>query len=137
MFMSMTWKDVQSIVIKYAYQYVCQIEAVWPEQESLEDPMIKQKIDEFCLPLKNKLNVRVSLKSLADNPGFFVLMLFHILTVFEREHQYHQAFDVRRIPLPKLFNVFPSPTSHWRSVTLYINEISAFLQGQALPSEKI
>ncbi|KAI8083225.1 uncharacterized protein B0P05DRAFT_536577 [Gilbertella persicaria] len=49
--------------------------------------MIKRRIDELCLPLKNKLDARVSIKSLADNPGFFVPLLFHILAVFEREHQ--------------------------------------------------
>ncbi|KAI8053183.1 uncharacterized protein B0P05DRAFT_575543 [Gilbertella persicaria] len=133
MFVSMAPKDVDDIVIKYGYQYVCQGEAVWPEQKSLEDPMVKRRIDELCLPLKNKLNARVSIKSLADNPGSFFPLLFHILAVFEREHQSHKAFDVRRLPLPRLFNVFPSSSCHWRSVIISVNALAAFLPGEPLP----
>ncbi|KAI8047943.1 uncharacterized protein B0P05DRAFT_576127 [Gilbertella persicaria] len=133
MFVSMAPKDVDDIVTEYGYQYVCQGEAVWPEQKSLEDPMIKRRIDELCLPLKNKLDARVSIKSLADNPGFFVPLLFHILAVFEREHQSHKAFDVRRLLLPRLFNVFPSPSCHWRSVIISVDALAAFLPGQPLP----
>ncbi|KAI8076391.1 uncharacterized protein B0P05DRAFT_137620 [Gilbertella persicaria] len=133
MFVPMAPKDVDDIVIKYGYQYVCQGEAVWPEQKSLEDPMIKRRIDELCPPLKNKLDARVSMKSLADNPGFFVPLLFHILAVFEREHQSHKAFDVRRLPLPRLFNIFASPSCHWRSVIISVNALAAFLPGEPLP----
>ncbi|KAI8047825.1 uncharacterized protein B0P05DRAFT_576174 [Gilbertella persicaria] len=133
MFVSMAPKDLDDIAIKYGYQYVCQGEAVWSEQKSFEDPMIKRRIDELCLPLKNKLDARVSIKSLAGNPGFFVPLLFHILAVFEREHQSHKAFDVRRLPLPRLFNVFPSPSCHWRSVTISVNALAAFLPGEPLP----
>ncbi|KAI8094995.1 uncharacterized protein B0P05DRAFT_502906 [Gilbertella persicaria] len=95
--------------------------------------MIKRRIDELCLPLKNKLDARVSIKSLADNPGSFIPLLFHILAVFEREHQSHKAFDVRRLPLPRLFNVFPSLSCHWRSVTISVNALAAFLPGEPLP----
>ncbi|KAI9473846.1 MAG: hypothetical protein EXX96DRAFT_320842 [Benjaminiella poitrasii] len=46
---------------------------------------------------------------------------------------YSTLYDVRRLSLPRLSSVLPSPTYHWRFITISANALSAFLPGQSLP----
>ena len=125
--------DVHNIAVKYCYQYICQGDPVWPESNTIKGDTVRQEVDQFCQPLKEILNIEATLKTLSGSPGKFVPLLMHLLSDIESEHNNHCKYDVRRLPLPRRFSVFPAPSLHWRSITLSINALSAFLPGEKLP----
>lgn len=126
-------KDVHDIAVKYCYQFICQGDPVWPANNAINDDIIRQRVVQLCQPLRDILNTRVTLKTLSEAPGRFTPLLTHLLSAFESEHNSHCEYDVRRLPLPRRFSVFPTPSLHWRSITLSVNALSAFLPGEKLP----
>jgi hypothetical protein len=88
---------------------VCQGTPVWPKNIRL--PGGKQtKIKEVCTPLSTHVDVQVTLKSLFASPGKFVRSLAYTLSEHEKEHLAHNPYNVRRLPLPRLFTISPSPS---------------------------
>ncbi|KAI9476183.1 MAG: hypothetical protein EXX96DRAFT_450668, partial [Benjaminiella poitrasii] len=58
---------VNDIAVKYCYQFICQEEPSWPNDETLTENM-KKRFTGFYLPLKDKLNSKVTLSSLSQSP---------------------------------------------------------------------
>ena len=67
------------------------------------------------------------MKELSADPGHFVPFLFLINKHMEQERIEHKPFDVRRLPLPKLFSVLPAANTKWRFITLNVNALSSFV----------
>ncbi|KAI7903269.1 uncharacterized protein BX663DRAFT_433818, partial [Cokeromyces recurvatus] len=133
MFVSMNRNDVHNIAVKYCYQYICQGNPVWPTSETVNDDTTRQKVVQFCQPLRDILNTKVTMKTLSESPGRFTPLLIHLLSIIESEHDNHYEYDVRRLSLPRRFSLLPTPSLHWRSITLSVNALSAFLPREKLP----
>lgn len=116
---------ISSLSHNYCYQFICQGDPVWPENNLVNDE-VKAVVESICVPLRQMLNRKVTLRELARSPSTFVKFLLHINTQIEREIKLHNAYDVRRPPLPKLLNVLSSPTTHWRFITISMNALSSF-----------
>ncbi|KAG0777239.1 hypothetical protein G6F22_012011 [Rhizopus arrhizus] len=118
-------------IVSYVYQYVCQGVSVWP-QGSVFTEERKQIVDETFLLLKNMIPTRMTLTTLSESPNSFVPCLLNILSEYEIEHNNHKAYDVRRLPLPRLFSLSPTPGMHWRFVNISANALAPFIK-EALP----
>jgi hypothetical protein len=70
---------------------------------------------------------------LSVDPGYFIPFLLSLNDELEKEHIDHKPYDVRRLPLPRRFQVLPNPSAHWRFVTLSVNVLSSFCVKQSLP----
>lgn len=87
---------------------------------------MKAAVHDMCIPWKQELDEQVTLKNLAKNPSKFLPFLLYLNTELEWEIEEHRAYDVRRLPLPKLLSVLPKPSTHWRSITISVNALSCF-----------
>ena len=119
-------RDVAVIAEKYCYQFVCGGNPVWRNSCSLTEEH-KEQVKSICLPLKELLPMEVTLVTLSKHTQRFVPLLSHILSYFEAEHAGSNPDDTARLPLPGLFGLFPNPSMHFRSITMNINAICAFL----------
>ena len=124
----MAFKRIHDISVHYAYQFICGGTPTWPNTVSDLGEEEKKLVTSFCLPLKNLVPERVTLINLSKNPEKFIPVLSHILSEYEVEHKNHHSFDVRRLPLPRLFGLFPTPSLHFRSITMSAPTLSAFLK---------
>ncbi|KAG1061342.1 hypothetical protein G6F41_012281 [Rhizopus arrhizus] len=118
-------------IVPYVYQRVCQGVPVWPQGPVFTKER-KQIVDETFLPLKNRIPTRVTLTTLSGSPNSFVPCLLNILSEYEIEHNNHKAYDVRRLPLPRLFSLSPTPGMHWRFVNISANALAPFIK-ETLP----
>lgn len=123
--------QVKLIVKEYCYQYVCRGEPKWPTGVALSDDL-KLKIRNECDPLRDHTTESVSLKSLSASPGNYICCFSHILSAYEEEHRNHSPFDVRRLPLPRLFSISPKPSCRCRFVNISVNALSCFVK-ESLP----
>ncbi|KAG0825657.1 hypothetical protein G6F18_010297 [Rhizopus arrhizus] len=121
-------------IVSYVYQYVCQGVSVWP-QGSVFTEERKQIVDETFLLLKNMIPTRMTLTTLSESPNSFVPCLLNILSEYEIEHNNHKAYDVRRLPLPRLFSLSPTPGMHWSMDDLTPNENNKILFGNTIKSD--
>ena len=71
--------------------------------------------------------MEVTLVTLSKHTQSFVLLLSHMLSYFEAEHVGRNPYHAARIPLARLSGLFPNPSMHFRSITMNINAICAFL----------
>ncbi|KAG0787722.1 hypothetical protein G6F19_007506 [Rhizopus arrhizus] len=129
----MNRSDVVKIV-PYVYQYVCQGVSVWPQGLVFTEER-KQIVDETFLSLKNMIPTRVTLTTLSEPPDSFVPCLLNILSEYEIEHKNHKVYDVRRLPLPKLFSLSPTLGMHWSMDDLTPNENNKILFGNTIKSD--
>ncbi|KAG0875676.1 hypothetical protein G6F15_010288 [Rhizopus arrhizus] len=74
------------------------------------------------------IQTRVTLTTLPGSPNSFVPCLLNILSEYEIEHNNHKAYDVRRLPLPRLFSLSPTPGMHWRFVNISANALALFIK---------
>jgi len=116
---------VAKVAKEFCYQMVCQGNPVWPKSIQLSEGE-QSRIKEVCMPLSTHIDVQVTLKSLSASPGKFVRSLAYILSEYEREHLAHNPYDVRRLPLPRLFTISPSPSFRWEFVTISTNSLCCF-----------
>ncbi|KAG0876370.1 hypothetical protein G6F15_010113 [Rhizopus arrhizus] len=121
-------------IVPYVYQHVCQGISVWPQGPVFTKER-KQIVDETFLPLKNMIPTRVTLTTLSGSPNSFVPCLLNILSEYEIEHNNHKAYDVRRLPLPRLFSLSPTPGMHWSMDDLTPNENNKILFGNTIKSD--
>ncbi|KAI9483863.1 MAG: hypothetical protein EXX96DRAFT_477245, partial [Benjaminiella poitrasii] len=134
MFVTIERKVINDIAEKYCYQLICQGTPEWPNTTNdLNIQDIRQRITNFCLPLKDLLNIRATLVTLSQSPDKTIPLLLFLLAELEQDHRNSTPYDVRRLPLPRLSSVLPSPTYHWRLITISANALNAFLPGQSLP----
>ncbi|KAI8979512.1 hypothetical protein BDF20DRAFT_940138, partial [Mycotypha africana] len=126
MFVSMKKADAVEISKAYCYQVICKGEPNWPDRIMLskED---KSKIEMLCKSFEKLITEKVTLLSLSSDPAKFTKALWHILSSYEKEHDEHAAYDVRRLPLPKRFFPFPLPSLHWRFISISINSLLPFM----------
>lgn len=121
---------------KYCYQYVCQGEPSWPKivlTAGVTEEMLINRIEQECEPIRALINQRVTLATLSSSPEKAYKCLEYILNQYENEHSHFQPFHVRRLPLPRLFTILPTPSLHWRYITISANALSAFTKNR-LPS---
>ncbi|PHZ17691.1 uncharacterized protein RHIMIDRAFT_10973 [Rhizopus microsporus ATCC 52813] len=123
----MAYQDVKKIAYDYCYQSVCKGEPKWP-QGAIFTQETKAAVDEACLPSQQLITTRVTLKELSASPSTFLPCILYILSKYEEEHKEHHAYDVRRLPLPRLFSVLPNPSLHWRFINISANSLSAFVK---------
>ena len=116
---------VAKIAKEFCYQMVCQGDPVWPKNIQLSEGE-QSKIKEVCTPLSTHVDVQVTLKPLSASPGKFVRYLAYILFEYEREDLAHNPYDVRRLPLPRLFTISPSPSFRWKFVPISVNFLCCF-----------
>jgi hypothetical protein len=123
---------VKKIAKDYCYQYVCQGDPRWPDDltlpEGLSEDSMKNYVDQECDPIRALIVQRVTLVNLSSAPEKAYKCLEYILNQYEDEHELHHAFDVRRLPIPRLFSILPKPAVHWRSVTISANALSVFVK---------
>ncbi len=124
--------DVTKIVT-YVYQYVCQGDPVWPQGFVFTEEK-KQIVDKTFLPLKELIPTRVTLATLSQSPNEFIPCLSKIVSEYEIEHKSHKAYDVRRLPLPRLFSLSPTPGMHWRFVNISASALAPFIK-ETLPRD--
>ncbi|KAG1307128.1 hypothetical protein G6F64_007054 [Rhizopus arrhizus] len=74
------------------------------------------------------IQTRVTLTTLPGSPNSFVPCLLNILSEYEIEHNNHKAYDVRRLPLSRLFSLSPTPGMHWRFVNISANALALFIK---------
>ncbi|KAG2203207.1 hypothetical protein INT46_008991 [Mucor plumbeus] len=122
---TMSPDHVAKVAKEFCYQMVCQGNPVWPKSIQLSEGE-QSRIKEVCMPLSTHIDVQVTLKSLSASPGKFVRFLAYILSEYEREHLAHNPYDVRRLPLPRLFTISPSPSFRWKFVTISTNSLCCF-----------
>ncbi|KAG2202838.1 hypothetical protein INT46_000497 [Mucor plumbeus] len=130
-YMSMKPDQVKLIVKEYCYQYVCRGEPKWPASVTLSDDL-KLRIRNGCDSLRNHTTESISLKSLSASPGNYIRCFSYILSAYEEEHRNHSPFDVRRLPLPRLFSISPKPSCRCRFVNASVNALSCFVK-ESLP----
>ena len=118
-------------IVPYVYQKVCQGDPVWPQGPIFTEEK-KRVVDEIFLPLKNTIPSRVTLATLSEYPNIFLPCLLNIISEYEIEHKNHKAYDVRRLPLPRLFSLSPTPDIHWRFVNISANALAPFIK-ESLP----
>ncbi|KAG2202343.1 hypothetical protein INT46_004668 [Mucor plumbeus] len=124
-FMTMSPDHVAKIAKEFCYQMVYQGNPVWPKNIQLSEGE-QSRIKEACIPLSTHIDVQVTLKSLSASPEKFVRSLAYILPEYEREHLAHNPYDVRRLSLPRLFTISPSPSFRWKFVTIIVNSLCCF-----------
>ncbi|KAG2191846.1 hypothetical protein INT46_010558 [Mucor plumbeus] len=130
-YMSMKPDQVKLIVKEYCYQYVCRGEPKWPAGVALSDDL-KSRIRNGCDSLSNHTTESTSLKSLSASPVNYIRCFSYILLAYEEEHRSHSPFDVRRLPLARLFNISPKPSCRCRFVNVSVNALSCFVK-ESLP----
>ncbi|KAG2202159.1 hypothetical protein INT46_005797 [Mucor plumbeus] len=96
---------------------VCQRYPVWPKNIQLSKGE-QSRIKEVCTSLSTHIGVQVVLKSSSASLGKFVCSLDYILSEYEREHLAHNPYDIRRLPLSRIFAISPLPFFHWKFVKL-------------------
>lgn len=119
-------RDIREIAERYCYQLVCGDNPTWENSWLLTEEH-KEKIDGICLPMKERLPMEATLVTLSKHTEKFVPLLADILSYYEMEHALRKPYDVSRLPLPRLFGLIPNPSAHFRSITMNINAICAFL----------
>lgn len=128
----MSPSNIKSIVKDYCYQYVCQGEPKWPNNitlpENLIEDAMKNTVKQECDPVKALIDNKVILITLSSTPEKLYKCLEFILNRYEDEHLRYHPTDIRRRPLPKLFNILPKPATHWHSVTISVNALSSFVK---------
>lgn len=128
--------SIKLISKEYCYQYVCQGDPKWPNKislpEGLTTDLLKNTVEQECKTMKNLINHRVTLISMSAAPEKVYKCLEYILKQYEQDHDQYHPFDVRRLPLPRLFSILPSPRLHWRSITISVNALSSFVK-ETLP----
>lgn len=125
-------ETLRIIVKDYCYQYVCQGEPIWPNNVALSanltEDMLRDRVNQECEPVRVLINQRISLITLSSAPERAYKCLEYILNQYEDEHSQHHLFDVRRLPLPRLFTILPKPSVRWRFVTISANALSVFVR---------
>lgn len=123
---------IRKIAKDYGYQSICFGEPRWPTDmnlpENTKEITLREAVDKECGKLRSMIGQRVTLASLSATPTMVYRCLAHILRKYEKDHALHKPYDVRRLPIPRLFSLFPSPTIHWRSVTISTNALSCFVR---------
>ncbi|KAL0077305.1 hypothetical protein F4703DRAFT_1919845, partial [Phycomyces blakesleeanus] len=119
--------DVHNIAVRYCYQFICQGDPVLPENSTINDDIIRQKFVGLCQLLRDILDNRVILKTLSEAPGRFTHLQPCLFSLIESKHNSHCEYDVKRLPLPQIFSVFPTLSLHRRSLTLSVNTLSVSL----------
>ncbi|KAG1047748.1 hypothetical protein G6F43_009818 [Rhizopus delemar] len=114
-------------IVPYVYQYICQGVSVWPQGPAFTEER-KRIVDETFLPLKHLIPTRVTLTSLSESPNNFIPCLLSILSEYEIEHSNHRAYDVRRLPLPRLFSLSPTPGMYWRFINISASALASFIK---------
>ncbi|KAI9481117.1 MAG: hypothetical protein EXX96DRAFT_607877 [Benjaminiella poitrasii] len=127
-------KVINDIAEKYCYQLICQGTSEWTNTANdLNIQDIRQRIISFCLPLRDLPNIRATLVTLFQSPDKTIPLLLFLLAELEQDYKNSTPYDVRRLLLPRLSSMLPSPTYHWRFITISANALSAFLPRQSLP----
>ncbi|KAI8982220.1 hypothetical protein BDF20DRAFT_817930, partial [Mycotypha africana] len=126
MFVNMKKVDAAKISEAYCYQVICKGGPKWLDKIILNNED-KSKIEMLCKSFEKLVTEKVTLLSLSSDPTKFIKALWHIQSSYEKEHDEHAAYDVRRLPLPKRFFPFPLPSLHWRFITISINSLVPFL----------
>ncbi|KAL0082939.1 hypothetical protein J3Q64DRAFT_1700257 [Phycomyces blakesleeanus] len=85
--------------LKYCYQFVCGVSPKWENCHSLSEDL-KEQIKDICLPLKGLLPMEATLVTLSEQT---------------------------RLPLPRLYDLYPNPSMHVRSIAISINGIRILL----------
>lgn len=119
---------INDICVDYGYQLICGGDPKWPSTASDLGEQDKDRINELCLSCKNQLPGKATLLTLSKEPEKFIPLLSRILSEYEEEHKNHKSYDVRRLSLPRLFGLFPSPSLHFRSITMSAKAVSSFLK---------
>ncbi|OAD77845.1 hypothetical protein PHYBLDRAFT_164735 [Phycomyces blakesleeanus NRRL 1555(-)] len=70
----------------------------------------------------------VTLLILLSAPENVYKCLEYILNQYEGKHELNYAFDIRRLPIPRLFSILLNHLMHWRSVVYSVNSLSAFVK---------
>lgn len=116
----------------YCYQYICRGEPVWPANivvpPNYTEEMLKAGVDRECQRFQTLIGEKVTLHTLSKDPQIVYRCLEHILNQYEDEHSRHSSFDVRRLPLPRLFTLLPKPSVRWRFVTISANALCCFVK---------
>lgn len=73
-----------------------------------------------CELVRVLINQRISLTTLSSAPKRAYKCLEYILNQYKDEHSQHHLFDVRRLPLPRLFTILPKPSVHLNHSGIYI-----------------
>lgn len=60
-------KFISDVTIKYFYRFICQEKTIYTNGKVLTGN-VKAQIIDFCLSLKEKLNLRVKLSNLSEPP---------------------------------------------------------------------
>ena len=127
---------LKDIAKNYCYQYICLGEPRWPRDIALPtdvtEEMLQDIVNHECETLRVLINQMVSLATLSAAPQIAYKCLEHILNYYEDEHSQHKPFDVRRLPIPRLFIILPKPSVHWRFVTISANALTCFVR-RSLP----
>ncbi|KAI8987275.1 hypothetical protein BDF20DRAFT_255001 [Mycotypha africana] len=124
-FSSLPSSLIREVVNLFCYQEIVGGEPSWPASIHLTEE-VKSNIIAFCQPWKQRMGKRINLTTLSVNPGCFVPFLFLINDELEKEHAAHKSYDVRRLPLPRLFSVLPTASIRWRFVTVSVSALSCF-----------
>ncbi|KAI8984673.1 hypothetical protein BDF20DRAFT_911748 [Mycotypha africana] len=125
-FVNMKKADAEEVAESYCYQKICKGEPEWPEKIELSS-LDKSKIETLCNCFEKLVKEKVTLLSLAANPANFARPLWYMLSVYEQEHAEHAPYDVRRLPLPRRFFPFPTPSTRWQFITISINVLNPFV----------
>ncbi|KAI8987530.1 hypothetical protein BDF20DRAFT_850760 [Mycotypha africana] len=118
--------DVQRIVQLYCYQSVCHGHPHWPENLELA-AVDKNRIELLCKQFEEFIPGEVTLVSLSAAPAKFVNALWNIQFTYEQEHIQHKPYDVRVLPLPQRFFLFPTPSLKWRFIAISLNALTPFM----------
>ncbi|KAI8975378.1 hypothetical protein BDF20DRAFT_822963 [Mycotypha africana] len=102
--------DAEEVAESYCYQKICKSELEWPEKIELSS-LDKSKIETLCNSFDKLVTEKVTLLSLATDPANFAKPLWYILSVYEQEHAEHAPYDLHRLPLPRRFFPFPTPST--------------------------
>ena len=106
---------------------------MWPQGPVFTEER-EQIVGETFLSLRNILPTRVTLTTLSEFPNSFVPCLLNILSEYEIEYNNYKAYDVWRLPLPRLFSLSPTPGMHWRFVNISANALAPFIK-ETLPQD--
>lgn len=124
--------SLKEIGKEFCYQHLCQGDPKWPTgviyPEDLDEDSMKDIIMQEFQAVKKLITDKVTLNSLSVAPEKVYKCLKYILKYYEDEHSLHHPYDVRRLTLPRLFNPLPSPSLHWRFITVSVNALYTFVK---------
>lgn len=95
---------------------------------NLTEEMLKVGVDRECQRFRALISQKFTLHTLSKDPQILYKCLEHTLNQYEDEYSQHSSFDVRRLPLPRLFAILPKPSAHWRFVVISANALSCFIR---------